>query len=102
MIYTDISHLPLNKHETYLKEGFGGLCTSGTAVIEIFSVSHRISPNDIVTVLPLQLASIREISDDFSMIFFKFDFFSKIIKIIFKKAIFFFFLLFYLFLLLKK
>ncbi|SHE29919.1 AraC-type DNA-binding protein [Bacteroides faecichinchillae] len=73
MIYTDISHLPLNKHETYLKEGFGGLCTSGTAVIEIFSVSHRISPNDIVTVLPLQLASIREISDDFSMIFFKFD-----------------------------
>ena len=73
MIYTDISHLPLNGHEAYLKEGFGGLCTGGTAVIEVFSVSQRISTNDIVTILPLQLAAIREISDDFSMTFFKFD-----------------------------
>ena len=73
MIYTDISHFPLNGHEAYMKEGFGGVCTSGTAVIEVFSVSHQISANDIVTVLPLQLASIRNISDDFSMTFFKFD-----------------------------
>lgn len=73
MIYTDISHLPLNGYEAYLKEGLGGLCTGGTAVIEVFSVSQRISTNDIVTILPLQLAAIREISDDFSMTFFKFD-----------------------------
>lgn len=73
MIYTDISHLPLSEHETYLKEGFGGLCTSGSAVIEVFSISHRISTNDIVTILPLQLAAIREVSDDFSMTYFKFD-----------------------------
>lgn len=43
MIYTDISHLPLNGYEAYLKEGLGGLCTGGTAVIEVFSVSQRIS-----------------------------------------------------------
>lgn len=73
MIYTDISHLPLNGHEEYLKEGFGGLCTGGTAIIEVFSVSHQLSANDIITILPLQLAAIREISDDFSMTFFNFD-----------------------------
>ena len=73
MIDTDISYLPLNRHEAYTKEGFAGLCTSGTAIIEVFSVSHQISKNDIVTILPLQRAMIRDISDDFSMTCFRFD-----------------------------
>ncbi|KIO44201.1 MULTISPECIES: helix-turn-helix domain-containing protein [Sanguibacteroides] len=72
-IYTDISFLPVNEHEAYLKEGFGGICTAGTAIIEVFSVRRQISKNDIVTILPLQLASIHQISDDFSMTFFKVD-----------------------------
>lgn len=70
-IYTDISYLPVNEHETYLKEGFSGICTGGTAVIEVFSICRRISPNDLITILPSQLVSIREISKDFSMTFFK-------------------------------
>lgn len=70
-IYTDISFLPANEHEAYLKEGFSGLCTGGSAVIEVFSICHRISPNDLITILPSQLVTIREISKDFSMTFFK-------------------------------
>ena len=30
-IYTDISALPADEHEAYLAEGFGGVCTGGTA-----------------------------------------------------------------------
>lgn len=65
MIDTDISYLPLNRHEAYTKEGFAELCTSGTAIIEVFSVSYQISKNDIVTILPLQRDMICNISDDF-------------------------------------
>lgn len=45
-IYTDLSALPVDEHEAYLAEGFGGVCTGGTAVIEVFSVSRQISKND--------------------------------------------------------
>lgn len=72
-IHTDISLLPANEHQTYLEEGFNGICTGGSAVIQLFSVRYRISENELVTVLPQQLVSIREISDDFSMTFFKVD-----------------------------
>ena len=70
-VYTDISCLPLTEHATYLGEGFGGLCTGGTAVIDLFSMRRQISKNDLVTILPFQLGSIHKVSDDFSMIFFK-------------------------------
>ena len=63
-IYTDLSALPADEHEAYLAEGFGGVCTGGTAVIEVFSISRRISKNDLVTVLPLQSVLIREVSPD--------------------------------------
>lgn len=72
-VYTDISCLPLTEHATYLGEGFGGLCTGGTAVIDLFSMRRQISKNDLVTILPCQLASIHKVSDDFSMTFFKVD-----------------------------
>ena len=72
-VYTDISCLPLTEHATYLEEGVGGLCTGGTAIIELFSMRRPISKNDLVTILPCQLASIHKVSDDFSMTFFKVD-----------------------------
>ena len=72
-VYTDISCLPLTEHATYLEEGVGGLCTGGTAIIELFSMRRQISKNDLVTILPGQLASIHKVSDDFSMTFFKVD-----------------------------
>ena len=65
--------MQLTEHATYLGEGFGGLCTGGTAVIDLFSMRRQISKNDLVTILPFQLGSIHKVSDDFSMIFFKVD-----------------------------
>ena len=53
-IYTDLSALPADEHEAYLAEGFSGVCTGGTAVIKVFSVSRQVSKNDLVTILPLQ------------------------------------------------
>lgn len=72
-IYTDLSALPADEHEAYLAEGFSGVCTGGTAVIKVFSVSRQVSKNDLVTILPLQSVSLREVSPDFSMTFFKID-----------------------------
>lgn len=72
-IYTDVSHLPVSELPAYVEEGFGGVCTGGTAEIEVFSVRRQISKNDIVTILPLQLVSISNASDDFSMTYFKVD-----------------------------
>ena len=70
-IYTDTLSLPVSEHASYAEEGFGGICTGGSAVIEVFSLRRQISKNDLVTILPLQLTSLREASDDFSMTFFK-------------------------------
>lgn len=72
-IYTDLSALPAGEYEAYLEEGFSGVCTGGTAVIEVFSVSSRITKNVLITILPLQSVSIRDVSDDFSMTFFNVD-----------------------------
>jgi len=55
------------------RKGFSGVCTGGTAVIKVFSVSRQVSKNDLVTILPLQSVSVREVSPDFSMTFFKID-----------------------------
>lgn len=70
-VYTDISKLPIGKKAGYVRDGFAGVCTGGNAVIEIFSTPSRITKNDLVVVLPLQLVSIRDVSEDFSMTFFK-------------------------------
>lgn len=72
-IHTDISQLPANEYEAYQEEGFNGVCTGGSAVIKLFSESYRITQNDLVVILPRQLVSISEVSDDFAMIFFKVD-----------------------------
>lgn len=72
-LHTNITLLPASEHEAFLEEGFNGICTGGSAVIRIFSVTCRISANDLITVLPQQLVSVSEISDDFSMTFFKVD-----------------------------
>lgn len=70
-VYNDISSLPANSKPAYIGEGFAALCTGGSAVVEVFSESCRISKNDLIVILPLQLVSIRNVSEDFSITFFK-------------------------------
>lgn len=69
-IHINAKHLPISEHEVYLEEGLYGVCTSGTAVIEVFSVSYRIAQNDLINILPMQLVAIREKSDDFLITYF--------------------------------
>ena len=71
IILEDISKLPVGTEAAYLKEGFVGLCRSGSAVIELFDNVARIHKNDLVILLPLHFALLRDKSDDFSMSFFK-------------------------------
>lgn len=70
-IYTDVAHLPMGEKATYVNEGFTGICTGGDAVIEVCSTPCRISKGDLVAILPLQLTSIHDISNDFRITFFK-------------------------------
>lgn len=69
-IHINASPFPVSGDGAYLEEGLCGVCTSGTAVIEVFSVVYRISPNDLLNILPMQLVTIREKSDDFLITYF--------------------------------
>ena len=56
-----------------LKKVLTEFVREAVAVIQLFSVRYRISEGELIAVLPQQLVSISEISDDFSMTFFKVD-----------------------------
>ena len=70
-VYTKIDDLPLDENPTYLEEGINGICTGGSALFNVFGNKQRIVPNDLVVIFPFQLASVTEISSDFSMMFLK-------------------------------
>lgn len=70
-IFTEISDLPIFEYPSYLKEGIGAVCMSGSASIQVFDTKFRILPEMIVTLFPWQLVSIKEGSEDFRLIFFR-------------------------------
>lgn len=70
-VYTNTTDLPLNETPAYLEEGINGVCTGGSALFNVFSSKRKVVKNDLVTIFPYQLASITEISPDFTFVFFK-------------------------------
>ncbi|RGN45369.1 helix-turn-helix domain-containing protein [Bacteroides sp. OM05-12] len=70
-IYDDIADLPLHENPTYLNEGINGICTGGSAILNVASNQRKITKNDLVVLFPYHLVSITEVSDDFSMLFYK-------------------------------
>ena len=72
-IYKDLAYLPANTHPNYVTEGFSGICTAGSATIHVYSRSQHIEKNDLVVILPLQLVSITDVSEDFKITFFNID-----------------------------
>ena len=70
-VYTKIDDLPLDENPMYLEEGINGICTGGSALFNVFGNKRRIVSNDLVVIFPFQLASVTEISSDFSMTFLK-------------------------------
>lgn len=69
-ISDDLSELPLSACPAYLQVGINAVCSAGQATIQVLDTRFRIVPGMVVTLLPWQLASIREASDDFRMTFF--------------------------------
>lgn len=70
-ISSDLADLPLTDCPSYLEEGIVGVCTSGTASVQVFNTKCRVVPEVIVILLPWELASVKDISDDFLITFFR-------------------------------
>lgn len=70
-IYTGMEDFPVTECPAYLTDGIGAVCVSGTITIQVFENRFRIVPGMIFTLIPGQLASVREVSPDFRMTFFR-------------------------------
>ncbi len=70
-IYTQSDELPVSDCPVYLMEGVGGICLSGTATVKVFSHRFRIVRGMVLALFPWQLISIKEVSDDFGIRFFR-------------------------------
>lgn len=70
-IFTELADLPVSEYPSYLKEGIGGVCLSGSASIRVFTTQCRILPETVLVLLPWQLVSVKDASDDFRMLFFR-------------------------------
>lgn len=66
----DVKYLPVNQYATYIDVGMAGICLNGSAKFSVFSNEHVLTKNELIILFPRQLASVTEISEDFSMIFF--------------------------------
>ena len=70
-ICTELSDFPVSDCPAFLREGVGGVCISGHITIQVLDNKFRIAPNMVFTLLPWQLAFIKEVSEDFRMTFFR-------------------------------
>lgn len=70
-IYTELADLPVSEYPSYLEEGVGAVCLSGTALIQVFTTQCRILPEMVLVLVPWQLVSVKEASEDFRMLFFR-------------------------------
>ena len=60
-----LDELPVSGCPVYLMKGAGGICLSGTATVQVFGHCFRIVRGMVLALFPRQLASIKEVSDDF-------------------------------------
>lgn len=67
----NLADLPLDGHPSYMKYGMNGICTAGSALFSVHYHKRRVTAGCLVLLLPYQLASVTEMSDDFSMLFFR-------------------------------
>ena len=70
-IYTELDELPVSGCPVYLMKGVGGICLSGTATVQVFGHRFRIVRGMVLALFPWQLISIKEVSDDFGIRFFR-------------------------------
>lgn len=71
VISTDMADFPVTECPSYLNVSIGAICLSGSAVIRVFNHECRIEPDMVVTLIPWQLVSINDVSDDFQLLFYR-------------------------------
>lgn len=69
-ISDDMALFPATSCPAYLQVGVGGVCRAGHIVIQVLETRFRITPGMVLSLLPWQLVSVREVSDDFRMTYF--------------------------------
>ncbi|MDU1889463.1 MAG: helix-turn-helix domain-containing protein [Dysgonomonas sp.] len=69
-IYEGARYLPLTKNPTNIPFGILGLCTSGSVVVNVYLSELYLSKGQLLVILPGELASIKEKSEDFCMDYF--------------------------------
>lgn len=67
---TELTDFPVSECPAYLRQGVGGVCLSGRASIQVFDNKFKIGPGMVLTLLPWQLVSIKDVSPDFRITFF--------------------------------
>lgn len=67
----ELLDFPISEYPAYLKAGVGAVCRAGTAIIQVFNNKFKIIPGVVVTLLPWQLVSMKSVSEDFQMTFFR-------------------------------
>lgn len=70
-ISSSLDDLPLSECPAYLNESIQGVCRSGTATIVVFTTKFRVAVGTGFVLIPWQLVSLKEVSDDFAVDFFR-------------------------------
>ena len=61
----NLNHLPLTTYPSYIQSGFVIRCTKGSAKIDVNGNVRQIGENEMIILLPGQLVSLNEVSEDF-------------------------------------
>lgn len=69
-IYINVQDIPLQEQLSFIPFGILGLCTKGTAAIDVYMQEYNVSKGGLIVILPNQLVSVKEKSNDFSMNYF--------------------------------
>lgn len=70
-IYTELADFPVTEYPSYLRYAVGAVCISGSAVVRVFENECRIKPGIVITLIPWQLASVKKVSKDFRLLFYR-------------------------------
>lgn len=70
-ISTDMADFPVTECPSYLRDMIGAVCISGSATIQVFNCKSKFMPGMVATLIPWQLVSICDVSDDFQVLFYR-------------------------------
>lgn len=69
-VYLDAKEIPLRQQLSNISFGIWGLCTQGSASINVYMQEYRMKQGELIVLLPKQLVAIKEQSNDFKMNYF--------------------------------